>query len=305
MACRLKRRLCLSWLAPKEYPLDEEYCDAGDNSILGLQFNELVERAVFDLPEVSESIFAGYDVKTSEELNTFLKTFNSHKVNAYTAAAIPEAISKEIVAAFGKVLPYIRIEFINSKKERVKGFWLQKKLGLGSDTYVKLAQEGAFNKEFWESEILPFGFKYASLKGERPFGNYCSTFVKDVLLRIKQHDTDAAKLRQTVNLKEADRWISIKRSAQTLFEFFATQSFGGCSIWSEVKKDIRKNKTKQEDWAKVQVQLELKHNHALHKCKSCQRHSCPTKGTTSTADWQFCQTVEFINSVDKTLGDGA
>ena len=64
---------------PKNILTDEEYCDAGGNSILGLQFNELVERAVFDLPEVSESIFAGYDVKTSEELNTFLKTFNSIK----------------------------------------------------------------------------------------------------------------------------------------------------------------------------------------------------------------------------------
>lgn len=292
-----------SWLDPKEYPLHEEYCDAGSNSILGLQFDSLVERAVFDLPEVSESIFAGYEAKVSKELNDFLKTFNSHKVNAYTAAAIPEAISKEVVSAFGKVLPYIRIEFINNKKQKVKGFWLQNKLGLGSNTYVKLVQEGAFDKEFWESEILPFGFKYASLKGERPFGDYCSTFVRDILLRIKTGDVEAAKLRQTVNLKEADRWIGIKRSAQTLFEFFATQSFGGCSIWSEVKKDIKKNKTGVDDWAKVQVQLELKHNHALHGCKSCQRQflSWATKGTTSTADWQFCQTVEFINAVDKNL----
>ena len=70
-----------------------------------------------------------------------------------------------------------------------------------------------------------------------------------------------------------------------------------------LKRIFERIKTKQEDWAKVQVQLELKHNHALHKCKSCQRQflSWATKGTTSTADWQFCQTVEFINSVDKNL----
>lgn len=292
-----------SWLAPKEYPLDEEYCSAGDNSVLGLQFDELVERAVFDLPEISESIFAGYDFKVSQEVNDFLKSFNAHQVNAYTPAAIPEAVSKEIVKSFGRVLPYIKISYVNSRREKIKGYWLQKKLGLSNAVYAKLVQDEVFGEDFWNSEILPFGFKYADIKGERPFGNYCSQYVKQTLLKIKTGDAEAAQQRHISNLKEVDRWVSIKKSAQTLFEFFATQSFGGCSLWSETKKDIKKNKTTTDDWAKVQVQLELKHDHALHKCKACQRQflSWATKGSTSTADWQFCQTIEFVVALDKNL----